>query len=164
MEMEPNPTHVNGYPVVLIARIAPDMSERQNLATVVVDTGKSVPARFVLWDIACNDGEVWNAENGVHDLIESRAGTRFNKRVQQRDKLRNLSRDRDTSWSHYALIRWSHVPVTGHDEFTVYARDVAGRARNFPEFYTPASRAIQWAIEQWLTQYSAAHTHPDLRK
>jgi hypothetical protein len=164
MEMEENPESVNGHPVVKIARFAPDVSQRQNLATVVVDTGADVPERFILWDIAWNDGEEIAAENGVHDLGVVAAQKRFMDRVRQHDSMRDLTQSGDVTWGHFAIIQWDHVPVIGREEFDTWARSAAGNSRNFGEFYKAENASVAQAIERWLTRYSAAHTHPDLRK
>lgn len=161
--MEPNPAHVEGYIVVRIARIAPDTSERQNLAVVMVDTEKSVPGRFILWDIACNDGEKWDVQKGIYDLTEDRADVRFKHRVRQYSKLRKLANDHDTMWHDYALIRWDCLPVEGGDEFNLWALSAASKARNFAEFYAEENREVQRTIEEYLARWIDHHGHPSTR-
>lgn len=76
---------------------------------------------------------------------------------------RALSFNRELAWSDVAEIPWAETPVSGSDDIECYARDVAGRARDFSEFYKPENRRVARAVEEWLTRYSAAHTHPSLR-
>lgn len=76
---------------------------------------------------------------------------------------RALSFNRDLMWKDVAEIDWGSVPFGPDEQFKEYARDVAGKARSFGEFYLPENRAVQWAVEQWLTRYSELYTHPDLR-
>ncbi|MFD4858383.1 hypothetical protein [Streptomyces atratus] len=74
-----------------------------------------------------------------------------------------LSANRDLMWHDVSEIPWDIVPVRGTEEYEVYARDIAGRVRNFSEFYTREWRTYAMSIENWLVRYSLAHTHQDLR-
>ncbi|MFJ1700442.1 hypothetical protein ACIOHC_36225 [Streptomyces sp. NPDC088252] len=76
---------------------------------------------------------------------------------------RALSVSRDLMWHDVSEIPWDHVPVQGTDEYVYSARDVAGKVRNFTEFYTREQRTYAMSLENWLIRYSLAHTHPSLR-
>lgn len=163
MHMENDPESVNGYKVEHIARFAPDTSQRQNIATVVINTGADVPAPYLVWDIACNDGDMWEASNGFYDLTAETAQKRFNDRIRQRNKMRDLACSGDVGWMHFTLIRWAYVPVTGRDEFDIWALTAASKARNFAEFYKAENRAVQMAIEGYLNRWTDHHRHPSAR-
>lgn len=70
---------------------------------------------------------------------------------------------RDLTWTDVTRIPWDRVPVDGADTFKVHARDVAGKARSFAEFYDPENMATAVAVEGWLTRHSAEHTHKNMR-
>jgi hypothetical protein len=51
----------------------------------------------------------------------------------------------------------------GREEFTIHAREVAGKARDLPEFHQPENRTVALSIERWLDRYSKEHTDSSLR-
>lgn len=63
---------------------------------------------------------------------------------------------RDVTFEDVAAVDWDAVPVTG--EGHQHARDIAGRARDFRQFYVSENRGVALAVERWLMRYSAAHT------
>lgn len=159
--MEPMPEEILRWRVLKSERIAGDLSQVANLAVALVDRHGT----YSVLDLFCPDGRPWEAENGIHGITNwGDADRKYAMRVVTRDRMRELDYNRELTFANVVNIRWSHLPVTGRDEFTIWARSVAGKARDFKEFYASENRAVARQIEMWLTRYSAEHTHPDLRK
>lgn len=155
------PEKFQGRPVVRSVLHATDESQKPYWGTVILDYGNGVQT---VTDIHSSDGETWEAENGQHRISAESAELVFVGRCRRRNRFTQMIMDRECTWLHVAMMRWDHIPVSGRDEFTIYARDAAGKARDFPEFYAPENRRIQQAIEGWLTRYSAEHTDPSLKQ
>lgn len=163
--MKEIPQKFRGWIVVRFARIAPDMSEKPNQAIVVVNQGTNEIGPYAVLDLHSAEGDTaeWEGQNGLHGLSYPTAERWFLERRGKHDRFRELALKRDLTWDDVALLRWSHVPVSGRDEFTEYARVVAGMARNFPQFVSAENLRVAQSIEDWLTRYSACHTHSELR-
>ena len=56
-----------------------------------------------------------------------------------------------------AAIDWDNVPVDGDDHRDAHA--LAGRIRDFNEYYAPENTHLRSIVQGWLTNYSAAHTY-----
>ncbi|MFI0265604.1 hypothetical protein [Streptomyces luteogriseus] len=155
------PKEFRGRPVVRSAFHATDESQRPYWGTVILDYGNGV---HTVTDVFSEDGEKWDAEHGVHRVSPEIAEQTLISRCNVRDRFRRMLMEGKCTWLAVAMMRWDHIPVSGRDEFKIHARDAAGKARDFPEFYAPENRRVQQAIEGWLTRYSAEHTNPSLRQ
>jgi hypothetical protein len=154
------PERFLGHPVVRSVQYVTDESQKPYYATI---TTQYESGACNVHDVFSHDGEMWDAEHGVYRVSDAEALRVVAERCEQRDRFAQLFRARQFSWRAVAMLRWDYAPVSGRDEFTLYARSVAGDARNLSEFYAPENRSVAEAIERWLTRYSAEHTHPDLR-
>lgn len=163
--MKEIPTTFRGWHVVRFARIASDVSERPNQAIIVANTGTDVMGPFTVLDLYSDEGDdaTWYGQNGLNYLSFPTAERRFLERREQRDRFRKMALQPHLQWRAIAMMRWSHVPVSGRDEFTEYARAIAGKARDYAEFLAADNLRVAQSIEDWLTRYSEMHTHPDLR-
>lgn len=163
--MKEIPQEFRGWTVVRFARIASDISERPNQAIIVANQGTNELGPFTLLDLYSDEGDAasWEGQNGLHGLSYPTAERRFLERRDKRDRFRELAFKRNLTWDDIAIVRWTHVPVSGRDEFTEYARVVAGKARNFPQFVSAENLRVAQSIEDWLTRYSECHTHQELR-
>lgn len=56
-----------------------------------------------------------------------------------------------------AAIDWSNVPVDGNNHQDACA--LAGRIRDFNEYYAPENTHLRSSIEGWLANHSAAHAY-----
>lgn len=160
------PEKINGMEVIRHAWIAPDSSEMPYLAVIIAHEIKKYadPAEsYVVTDIGSTGNGEWSNAYPRYDLTLQRAEERFEERVKERDHFSKLVMKRDLSWEAVALFKWSYVPVEGRAEFEHDARYVAGKARDFPEFYKPENDDIKRAIEAWLSRHSEANRHPDTR-
>jgi hypothetical protein len=154
------PKEFLGRPVVRSVQHATDESEAPYFGTVVLDYGNGIQTVI---DVFSHDGEVWGGQNGAHRILADSAERIFVDRCKRRTRFTHMVMEGKCTWLAVAMMRWDSIPVSGRDEFTVYARDAAGKARDFLEFYYPVNREVRNAIERWLIRYSEAHTHPDLR-
>lgn len=153
------PTAFQGRSVVRSAQHATDKSQKPYWG-VVLDYGNGL---YRVTDVYSRDGERWDAENGVYDVSLNEATEVFAERCERRDRFTHMIMRGECEWPAIAMMRWDQIPVAGRAEFTVYARDAAGKARDFKEFYAPGNRGVAQAVERWLVRYSEAQTHPDLR-
>ncbi|MFE6739843.1 hypothetical protein [Streptomyces tubercidicus] len=163
--MKEIPQKFRGLVVVRFARIAPDFNEKPNQAIVVVNQGTNEIGPYAVLDLYSTDDDTaaWDGQNCTRDLSYPTAERWFLERRDKRDRFLALARKRNITWEDIAIMRWTHVPVAGRDEFTEYARAVAGKARNFPQFISAENLRVAQSIEDWLTRYSKCHTHPELR-
>lgn len=154
------PKRFNGRPVLQSVQFATDNSQLPYHGTIVLQYANNV---CTVLDIFSGDGETWSAENGRHRVSTGKAAEILAERCEHRDRFKEIFQSREVRWVDIAIFRWDDIPVSGREEFTLYARSVAGNARKLPDFYALENRGVQAAIERWLSRYSAEHTHESLR-
>lgn len=66
-------------------------------------------------------------------------------------------------WEDVSVIDWKAVPTGPGDEFKVHARNIAGKARTFHEFWRCAAHDYAMKLERWLVDYNLANAKPGQR-
>lgn len=155
------PKKFQGLPVMHAVRHVTDESEAPYAGTVWLVHGDD---EFTVTSVYSHDGKKWDAQNGIHRVPISRAAEAFKEKCERADRFRAMVLEEKITAEAAAILRWDTLPVTGREEFTVYARLVAGVLLNREDRPLSGNDKLRESIESWMFRYDQTHDKQEAKR